>query len=47
MENGIYEILIEKTYKLYGLEKYDICRVTSDLIKRLEKMFGIIFISIY
>lgn len=37
MENGMYEILIEKTYRIYRLEKYDICIVSTDLIKKVEE----------
>ena len=37
MEKGIYEILIEKTYRIYGLEKYDICIVSTDLLKKVEE----------
>ena len=37
IENGIYEIIVEKNFKLYNLNKYDICIVGNDLLKKIEE----------
>ena len=37
LENGLYEIIIEKNYKLYNLNKYDICVVKNDLLKKIQE----------
>lgn len=35
--NGFYNIIIEKDYKIYDLEQYEICYVSSDLLKKVEE----------
>ena len=37
LENGLYDIIIEKDYKLYNLEKYDICNLSSSLLKNVQE----------
>ncbi len=36
-ENGYYDIIIEKNYKIYKLDMFDICTVSSDLLKKVEE----------
>ena len=45
--NGIYEIIVEKKYKLYHLNKYDIYIVGNNLLKKnQEKVWDNIYLEI-
>ena len=35
--NGFYDIIIEKSYIIYNLDKYDICQVNSVLLKKISE----------
>ena len=40
---GIYDALIKKDYIDNNLKFNDICRISSDLLKKFQKKFGKIF----